>query len=244
MRTIKLIILLLLFSTIIYAQLQDTIFFDSKWKHAASRSEASYYRLTEKKGDKQFLVSDYFINNSIQMRSSASQLDTLIKEGHCIFFHAYKNGSIKYSEGNYYKNKMDGSWNYYDTLGRLFLIQNYLTGYKINPSEWHDTLGNIFIEEKWSSKFNYDVAQRDFVLHYPTEIKNHNKDTVFVIAIIDIDGSLTHVKIQRSKNSRLNKPALEFIKSLPKFSPATKNKVPIKKDIRLDVEFTSKKDLL
>ena len=178
------------------------------------------------------------------MLAYASQLDTLILNGHCIYYRKHGKESLKSSEGNYFNDKKDGIWTFYDSLGRIYLVKEYLLGRIIKPFEWHDTLGNITTESGWDRNTIYLLLLKDFILNYPIEINNPNNDTVVVAGVIDSTGRASKIKILRSKNKSLNKPALDFVKSLPNFVPATKNKIPIEVPFDLYVVLISRKDLL
>ena len=105
-------LLLLLFVNV---RAQDTVYFDKKWKAVALKTEAKYYRLTEKTGRK-WIVKDYFLsNNNIQMEAIYSSLSPGVEDG--LLKRYYENGNLK-EEGIFKKGKRHGIFHFYYQDGK------------------------------------------------------------------------------------------------------------------------------
>lgn len=70
-------------------------------------------------------------------------------------------------------------------------------------------------------------------IHYPPQAsENGIQGKVTVKCIVRSDGKIDEVSVMRGKSPDLDNEAIRVVKSLPKFSPATKNNEPV------DVEYT------
>ena len=77
-------------------------------------------------------------------------------------------------------------------------------------------------------------------LKYPVKaLKNKIEGTVYVRFLVEKDGSINKdcVKVTKSVNVDLDKEAIRVIKLLPKWIPATQNKMPIRHTMRIPVKF-------
>lgn len=111
---------------------QDTIrqYFDSDWKKTKSK-EYSYHRIAYQISKNEWLVNDYYKNDTIQMKGIYNSKKLKTKEGK--FSYYYENGSKK-SEGSYYNNIINGKWNWFYKNNSLKSIGTYKKGEKIG--EW------------------------------------------------------------------------------------------------------------
>ncbi|GET31565.1 hypothetical protein PbJCM13498_04280 [Prolixibacter bellariivorans] len=127
-------LMLLLFSGL-WASGQDTIYFDSTWR-VSTHNNSAYYRI-DKKENNGWLRTDYYReNNQVQMRGHVSSREPQIKEGY--FEYYYQNGKLLH-KGNYANNKEVGEHIWYYENGNIEAIEKYKGG-KLDGElkEYHD----------------------------------------------------------------------------------------------------------
>lgn len=269
MKSLKIIVILLFVFASASAQSHDTIYFDSNWKEIAGRKNASYYRLHKEVGGK-LIVTDYFMDGTPQMIAEATQFDTLIKEGKCVFYKKYKGRRYKSSEGNYVKDlregewkvydekrkgvfcakgdylndRRDGRWEFFNEMGKLYAVVHYDRGRAFGSTEWYQENGDILTEIYYVDSVDSWYYFKNFILNYPVEIVNEKDDTVFVKLDVDSTGLSSNVKISRSQNPSLNQVALDYINSMKYFKPATKNYHPYNSGVEIPLVFRSRKEIM
>jgi protein TonB len=75
-------------------------------------------------------------------------------------------------------------------------------------------------------------------LKYPKEAKKQKiQGNVQLSFIVNIDGSLTEVKVHASSAELLNEAALEVVKASPNWIPATKLSAPIATEMAVEIKF-------
>jgi len=75
-------------------------------------------------------------------------------------------------------------------------------------------------------------------LKYPQEaINNSIEGTVTLEFDVNVDGSISNIKIVRPIDPDLEDEAVRVVKSMPKWTPATKDGTPLKSTYRLPVKF-------
>jgi Ca-activated chloride channel family protein len=73
---------------------------------------------------------------------------------------------------------------------------------------------------------------------YPDELRNKNvKGRIFVQFTVDLDGSLTDIKILRGLNALLDSEVLRIIKKAPKWKPGLKGGKPVKVALTVALKF-------
>ena len=90
------------------------------------------------------------------------------------------------------------------------------------------------------------VNEQDFIkilsskLHFPNHLIDDGvQGKVILSAIVEIDGSLTNIRILRSLDPLLDRIALRAMRNseLPKLNPATKDKIQVRSQIIFPVNF-------
>jgi len=95
-------------SSCLFAQSDSIQYFDHYWEKTAQEN-AAYYRLAEK-GDRFFIVSDFYISGKPQMTGTYTSLEPEIQNGYFIWY--FENGQ-KYAEGNYVHGEREGIWTFW-----------------------------------------------------------------------------------------------------------------------------------
>jgi TonB family protein len=105
-------------------------------------------------------------------------------------------------------------------------------------------LPNVVLYVDQQAKFKYgNDSLRNFIydnVQYPENAREHGiSGEVIVLFIVEIDGSISNVNIERSSgNTELNEEAKRLVKLLSgKFNPAMKNGQPVRAYARLPIVF-------
>ena len=90
------------------------------------------------------------------------------------------------------------------------------------------------------------MAMFDFIkkhLVYPKTAKENNiEGRVFITFVVDVDGSITDIKILRDIGGGCGKEAVRVIKLMPKWIPGTQRGRPIRTQFNLPIVFELDKD--
>jgi TonB family protein len=98
-------------------------FFDREWKVVTDSSNASYYRVIEKKDSNDFIMKDYYISGAIEMLARCSELNPKLRlEGTIIWY--YENGNIK-EKCDYINGDRQGDCFGYYQNGKLRVQMKY-----------------------------------------------------------------------------------------------------------------------
>ncbi len=75
-------------------------------------------------------------------------------------------------------------------------------------------------------------------INYPEEAKKQQvQGKVYVSFIVEIDGSVSNVKVLRGVNAYLDREAVRVVSSFPNFNPATKDGKPVRTKMVLPILF-------
>lgn len=176
---VRLIILfIVLFASVVYAQKQVKEFFNEDWKQCDS-VVASYYRMItyDEKGSPVGLVRDYYISGEIQWEGRFSFLDKYDSynsrhDGECIWYYKngkrqtsttyqngvrsgvskgwYENGTRSY-ESSYKEGKLNGIYVTWYESGLLQSFAYYVNGEIVGPDAYNcDEFGECGSTEKYN----------------------------------------------------------------------------------------------
>lgn len=88
---------------------------------------------------------------------------------------------------------------------------------------------------------NGTAAMKEFirtnVTYPPSAIKNKQEGKVYVSFIVELDGSLTEVKLLRGVYEDLDTEAIRVVKSMPNWTPATYNNQTVRSKCYLPITF-------
>lgn len=116
---------------------------------------------------------------------------------------------------------------------------------KWNPAEiekWKRAEMKVVVYERTPAEFpGGDEKCMKFLsdhMQYPSECKEQGiQGSVFIGFVIDIDGSMTDVKVIKSRSELLSEEALRVVGLMPKWKPATIAKKPVKQRFSLPIYF-------
>ncbi|GGG11549.1 hypothetical protein GCM10011344_10350 [Dokdonia pacifica] len=152
------IVIPLLFISIRSYSQSDTIWYDNNWK-TVNKEKASFFRLPIIKENDKYIISDYYINETIQMTGTSLSLNEEIWDG--VVNRYYDNGNIQ-SIYNYSKGILEGPHKEFLRNGNLKGIVNYSNGiYNGQFVEYYES-GQI----KRTGDFKNGVKHEDWVAYF------------------------------------------------------------------------------
>ena len=85
---------------------------------------------------------------------------------------------------------------------------------------------------------NFPGGIQNLYNYVTTNLKaNGNKGRVFLSFIVEKDGSLTHIKTERSLSESADKEAIRVMSGSPKWTPAMHNGNPVRERFTLPISF-------
>lgn len=119
-------------------------------------------------------------------------------------------------------------------------------GYKIGDEVFIE--GEVEVEEeifefvtKDATYIGGTVAMQQFindVVVYPDEARRFNEQgTVYVSFVVEKDGSVSNVKVERGVSNALDREAKRVVRSFPKWNPAELNFANVRARVRLPIVF-------
>ena len=68
-------------------------------------------------------------------------------------------------------------------------------------------------------------------------MKDEKKGKVFISFIVNVDGTLTDLKIERGLTAEYDMRALEVVRKMPKWTPGTMHDVPVRQRLTVLIRF-------
>lgn len=218
----KQLLLVLLFTTLSHANINDTIFYNSKWAIVEKKQAAKFFKRIE------FINTDsttaiskiFFISGNLYSEQNFSNYNKRIKNGS--FKRWYENGQLEF-ECNYLENKIHGIVNSYWENGNTRRKDNYEGG-KLIEGKCFDKNGNeikhfecITIPEfpggmQASAKF----IMKNYKMPNP---EKETKGKIYACFEIDIEGNLQNIQIIQSLEPSFDLEYLRILVKMPKWSP-------------------------
>lgn len=216
------------------AQTKDTVYYNAKWEKT-DRENKHFYRIIHRDGSKKPIrVQDYYPNGVKQMDGWYSSLDPEIRDGEFTWWH---------EDGKKHR------WMIFDA-GEAIKIMEWDSNGKITRQQEkvktvnHEN-GECSYEMKALEKapvFNRGKSTfSDYVnrhLSYPAGAQA-TSGKVIVQFVVDKRGKTKDPKIVKSVNEVLDKAALDFIKSLPRWAPGVQNGKNIEIKMEVPVSFNN-----
>ncbi len=142
----KLIIttIFLIYCSLVLSQVNDTIYYDIYWKNT-SKEKAEFFRpYPLKKEQDLYIVKDYFIDGTLQMKGHSNDKEGELFEGKVVWY--YENGNIE-TERTYSNGIIEGEVNSYFMDGTLLSSGIYKNNEAYS--------GNIYLETITHKFFTY-----------------------------------------------------------------------------------------
>lgn len=241
----KHLILLFFLGASFFANAQDSllIYVDSLWKEVPNENATFYRKLTKNA----WLVNDFYLSGQIQMSGTYKSKRLKKKQGHFIYYYEngqkesegdfinnkkegewnywYKTGKID-KKGNYVKNKYDKEWQFYFESGQISAKENYNKGKLVDHQFWNEDGSKVEGNPKAEEPVEFVGGQKAFQSYFFSELKYPKKSieadfsgTVYIEFIIEIDGTITNLKVTKSLSILLDREVLRVITKIPKWKP-------------------------
>lgn len=166
----------------------------------------------------------------------------LVENGNGIYFDFHLNGKIK-SKALYKNFFHDEYWNEYDTTGTL-IYRDSLSEHKFicgirylnNGEEVKYTQESIEAEYPGGLMKMYEYLSKN--MRYPSDARSKAiQGKVYIQFTINVDGSITNVKVLKGPSADLKEEAIRVVKSMPKWKPAYFKGAPVKVVYNLPIVF-------
>lgn len=215
------------------AQIRDTVYFNAKWKKT-DRDGKHFYRVVHHEDTTESIrVQDFYPNGIQQMEGWYSSLDPEVRNGDFTWWH--EDG--KKHRQTTFDNGTPIEITEWDNDGKITRQQvavktvSYLNG---EPVYDRRALEKPPIFNRGKSSFS-EYATRHLI--YPTETEGMT-GKVIVRFVVDKKGRTRDAEVVQSVNKAFDKAALDFVKSLPRWTPgALKGKsVNIKMEVPVNFQ--------
>ena len=239
----------------------DTTYFDKDWKKSDFNG-ADYYRVRQQI-ESGFTIDYYSKSGTPIEKGHYSSLSPEIKQGHFITY--FENG-IKSSEYNCINDTMQGEALDYYPSGKMKIRMNYLNNLKDGDNyEYFEDGSMMFIRKFKNGELievskdpkdptvaysvveispgfpGGDEARMNYLAHslkYPQEARENNiQGTVYIELVVEIDGSLTHIKVLRGIGSGCDEECVRVVKLMPKWNPGKRRGKPVRTQFVLPIKF-------
>jgi TonB family protein len=242
----------------------ETIYYNRQWD-VSNKDSATYYRTTTKV-DTLFLICDYWIDGTLQMRGLSSTYgNSLSREGEYKYY--YKNGKLSskenysnkllhgeyikyfengdiYSTRQYVQGKPEGIFKYYFENGKIRRYENYVEGElvekKCYTKEGKDTVyyaSNRFpIFNEGKETINEYISKN---IKYPKEArKNEITGSANVRFTVERDGTVSEVYTKDEIDESLKEEAIRVVSEMPQWIPGANDDVLARVKYTVKIRFT------
>jgi TonB family protein len=232
----------------------DTVqYFNSNWK-LTSKDSCAFYKII-KQNDAKYIIEYYKNSGVITERGEYSSINPEVKSGHFVTFFA--DGTIS-SEFETLDNKINGEFKEFHPNGKLskkmFYEDNNRKGNPIEFSENGDVVSskqveNQDVEESDTLDLRTDEipkfpggekALRKFLeknIYYPLNA-DEVEGIVIVSVIIEVDGSVSDIKILKSAHPEFSAEAIRVMKLMPNWIPGKKEGEEVRVIIEIPILFS------
>lgn len=222
----------------------DTVYFNEDWDTCVKKE--AYYTRILKKDLKGLAVVDYYPNEKIKMTGTYDIDSPKKKQGYFKYF--TDDGYIEI-EVNFVNNREDGLYKNYEEKGIPWLEQEMTNGQNNGELKTYFANGTIkriehykngeFVDGKCFATTGADTTFYPFKeisefiggeselykfirknLKYPKAARKAKAEgTVIIHFAVDIDGSLTDIKLHKRGNTYLDNEAIRVVSLSPKWKP-------------------------
>lgn len=203
---------------------QEKQYFDSIGNKLNSPAGAKYYATYKWNVDSPALLTKSEFYLSGQHKQVMNYSDTAKGIRHGRFEDWYENGQLLES-GNFIAGKLEGDFTMYYDNGVLKRKENYTNGER-NSGTCYSKGGTEIPYFEYFVPASFPGGPRGWqnylltTLVYPKKsIKANEQGTVIVMFIVDKDGSISDLSIDKSVSPALDKEALRVIGEMPKWKP-------------------------
>ncbi len=246
MKRHSVIFVFLILTSLIKLHSQDTTYYNKSWEKA-KKSDATYYRIVQK-NNLEYFATDYFIDGKTQMTGVYSSLEKNIKNGPFKYYSSsgfitsegnylenkkeglwvgyYENAIDIWYKENYKNDTLEGLQYYYYQNGSLKRKDSTIRG-EIKMGHCYTSSGSdtAYFPFRKDPKFvGGEQARALFIqnnIKYPFNAEKKNIQGMVILSfIVEMDGSISEVKLVQGVHPLLNEEAIKVTKSMPPWIPA------------------------
>jgi TonB family protein len=192
----------------------------TSWYDSKAISDSCFYN---DQGNIQGLAKKWW-ESGATMDSANYHADS---SGHAYTWTFFSNGALS-GEGPCNNLQEDGNWNFYYPSGKIAAKEVYANGKWISMQCFNEdgstTVGKCEPEIDADFPGGNEAWQKYIVNGVARRIEAMSKDNAIgkavVLFIVDKDGKITEVRIDKSSGTALDKYAIDIIKKAPKWIPA------------------------
>jgi TonB family protein len=221
---------------------QDTTYYTTAETKTTFKDSAEFYwvKFINPADTNEITLKQYLNNGTIVAEQSYSDYKNRVLNGKVMKYSSY---GIVLSDIEYKQNKIDGKLLTYWSNGKLkrrdIYKQDSLIAGRCFTAEGKDTAYfPYYVYPQFLGGIDSLKAYLKNNLRYPLEArKNGNEGTVNVSFVVDLDGSITNISLQRSISPELNAEAIRVISKMPNWMPGKKDGEYMKFRYALPVTF-------
>jgi TonB family protein len=166
----------------------------------------------------------------------------LVKDGNGHVLPATSDPNVWQEEGDYVNGKKQGIWTTTKPALHSSYKETFDQGKFIKGESLVDGVSYTYKETEESPMFKGGVPAlfkqlRSYLSNLTAINQSHITGEVLVSFVIERDGSLSEAKVVKSLDSALDKIALQFVKSSPKWLPARQHGIPQRVQFTMPVNF-------
>jgi TonB family protein len=195
---------------------------------------AKFIRIVEFKADSLYHVTESYKSGQLSMSGAYLDKELAVAQGPFEFFFA--NGN-KESEGSYKRGNKTGTWKRWDYKGNPKPDKFYPDEFKQRSTR----------TTKGASFPGGTAALQTFLsdnLKYPDQaFERQLEGIVYVTFVIDAEGDMRNAEISHGVHYLLDDEALRVIASMPDWSPASRNGVPVESNFIMPITFDLKAEM-
>jgi TonB family protein len=224
--------------------INDTIWYTSQWKRTTYHKVKAIYGIKDYDETGRGLATYYYKNGTLHSHQNEYKD---LKDGLCIWYHS--NGK-KSTEANYVNDTLHGELRSFNEKEQLQYVKKYemgifksKTSYDLETGEEINISQGIIEFPDVEAEFQGGmVGLQNFIsqnVQYPKEsIINNEQGKVYLSFIIEPDGSISTIVVERGVYQLLNEEAIRVIQSMPKWIPGEANGTKVRTRVRLPINFT------
>lgn len=199
---------------------QDTIYYDKTGKETLVKKEAKNFEvlIRDAANPDQVIVKKYHDNGHLSYEFPYSSYEDKIAHGSYRTW--FKDGQLR-SEKHFKNGKSHGSFITYWENGRKKREDHYKNGKWKEGTTW-DELGNEVPYYEFEIRPQFPGGKKALVRYLQKNAKKPNGvagGKVLVGFVIDVDGSITDVRVEKSSSINLNLTAYNVVVNMPAWKP-------------------------
>jgi TonB family protein len=213
----------------------DTVFFNEHWDEISSLDTNGFFGFKDYDENNVGPCTYYYGTGELY---SHQMEKNHLKEGYCIWY--FKSGNVM-AEGNYKKDLPINPTQRYKDESRDVIIQTPPPVYSgdIPEESENDIVDFPDVEAEFRGGAKALQAFVSDNVNYPMKaIELNDQGRVFLSFVVEPDGTLSNLWVERGVSDALDKEALRLLKNMPRWIPGESNGKKVRTRCRLPINFT------